>query len=106
MKYLLILIFLLFLISNFYILHMNRKAALKRKAFRWWMTVFAAFLVVYFSISVPDKILLVAVLPVLAVVVFGSLRFTKFCDWCGRMVQTNLPFRNGNQCPRCGSDIS
>ena len=106
MKYLLTLIFLVFLISNFYILRMNRKATIKRKAFRWWMTGFAAFLVVYFSISVPDKILLVVVLPVLAAVVFGFLRFTKFCEWCGRMIQTNLPFRTGNQCPRCGSTFS
>ena len=99
-------IFLVFLISNFYILHMNRKAAIKRKAFRWWMIVFAAFMVVYFLITIPDKILLIVVLPVLAVVVFGLLRFTKFCDWCGRMIQTNLPFRTGNQCPRCGSTFS
>ena len=106
MKYFLTLIFLVFVISNFYILHMNRKATIKRTAFRWWMTGFTAFMVVYLLITVPDKILLVVVLPVLAAVVFGLLRFTKFCDWCGRMIQTNLPFRKGNQCPRCGSDIS
>jgi hypothetical protein len=106
MKYLPTFIFLVFLISNFYILRMNRKATTKRKAFHWWMAVFAIFMVLYCSITITDKILLVVVLPVLAAVVFGWLRFTKFCDWCGRMIQTNLPFRKGNACPRCGSEIS
>ena len=106
MRYLLAVIFLAFLISNAYILRMNREAAIKRKAFRWWMAGFAVFMVVSLSISIPDKILLVVVLPVLALVIFGWLRFTKFCDGCGRMIQTNLPFRKGNACPRCGSEIS
>ena len=106
MKYLLTVMFLGFLISNAYILRMNRKAAIKRKAFRWWMAGFAIFMVVSLSISIPDKIFLVVLLPVLALVIFGWLRFTKFCDWCGRMVQTNLPFRTGNACPQCGSEIS
>ena len=106
MKYVLTITFFVFLISNFYILRMNRKATDKRKAFRWWLVIFAAFLAVYFSITIADKIFLVVVLPVLAGVVYGWLKFTKFCDWCGRMVHTNLPFRDKNHCPRCGSTIS
>ena len=106
MRYFVNIIFVLFLLSNIYILRMNRKAAVKRKAFRWWLTIFAAFMVAYFLVALPDKILLVVVLPVLAGIVFGSLKFTKFCDWCGRLVQTNLPFRDGNSCPRCGSTVS
>ena len=106
MRYFLSISFLLFLLSNIYILHMNKKASVKRRAFRWWMIVFAAFSTVYLSLAVSDKVLLLFVLPVLAAVVFGSLRFTKFCDWCGRMVKTNLPFGERNRCPRCGSTIS
>ncbi len=106
MTYLLTIIFLGFLIANAYILYSNRNGRAKRKAFRWLLTGFVIFLGVYFSITISDKIFLVVVLPVLAFVLFGTLRFTKFCDWCGRMVKTNLPFRTGNHCPRCGSDIS
>ena len=106
MQGLLTIIFLAFLVSNFYILRMNKKAAVKRKAFRWWLIVAAAFLVLYLSLVVQDKVLLVFVLPVLAGVLFGMFKFTKFCDWCGRFVQTNLPFRRSDACPRCGSPIS
>lgn len=106
MRYFLTVIFFGFLLSNMYILHMNKNAVIKRKAFRWWTTVFAAFLVVYLSIALTDKVLLLVVLPVVAGVVFALLKFTKFCDWCGRMVQTNLPFGERNRCPRCGSNIS
>lgn len=106
MKYLLSTTFFVFLLSNAYILHMNKKAAVKRSAFRWWLAVFATFMVVYFSIVVADKALLFVVLPVLGGLVFGMLRFTKFCDWCGKIVHTNLPFVDKNRCPRCGSSIS
>lgn len=106
MKYFLIIVFFAFLLSNLYILHMNKKATVKRKAFRWWMAVFAVFLVAYFVFAVSDKVLLLVVLPVLAGVIFGMLRFTKFCEWCGRVVRTNLPFGERNRCPRCGSSIS
>jgi uncharacterized membrane protein len=106
MSYLLTIIFFGFLISNAYILYSNRNGRAKRKAFRWLLTGFIAFMALYFSITLHDKIFLVVVLPVLAFVLFGLLRFTKFCDWCGRMVRTNMPFRPVNRCPRCGSNIS
>jgi hypothetical protein len=106
MSYLLTIIFVGFLAANAYIVYSNMNGRAKRKAFRWLLTGFIAFLAVYTSIAIPDKIFLVVVLPVLAFVLFGLLRFTKFCDWCGRMVKTNLPFRTGNQCPRCGTNIS
>lgn len=106
MRYFVTITFVLLIVSNFYILHMNKKAATKRKAFQWWMIVFAAFSVAYLSFTISDKILLIVVLPVLAGVIFGWLRFTKFCDWCGRMIRTNLPFGVRNRCPRCGSAIS
>ena len=95
-----------FLISNAYILRMNKKAVVKRTAFRWWLAIFATSLTVYFSIALPDKVLLLVVLPVLAGVVFGLFWFTKFCDWCGKIVHTNLPFGEKNCCPRCGSTVS
>lgn len=96
----------LLLISNIYILQMNKKAAVKRRAFRWWMVIFTTLATVYFAFTVPDKALLAVVLLVLAGVAFGLLRFTKFCEWCGRVVKTNLPFGDKNRCPRCGSAIS
>jgi len=106
MRYLVTITLLLFLLSNIYIVQMNKKASVKRRAFRWWIIAFAFVATVYLSVTVSDKILLFVVLPVLAGVLLGWLKFTKFCDWCGRMVKTNLPFREGNRCPRCGSTIS
>jgi hypothetical protein len=106
MRYLVTVTFLLFLISNIYILHMNKKATVKRMAFRWWLILFAVFSITNLAFGIADKVLLLLFLPVLAVVLVGWYRFTKFCDWCGRMVKTNLPFASSNRCPRCSSSIS
>lgn len=105
MRYLLIGAFVVFFFTKIYILYTNKNAAFKRKAFRWWLAALATFLAVYSAVTIQDKVLLLVVLPVLAGVIFGLLKFTKFCNWCGRMVQTNLPIGN-NTCPRCGSAIS
>jgi len=106
MKYIIGVIFGGFLVSNIYILQMNKKASDKRKAFRWWMGVFAIFLLILTALTIEDLVLMLFVIPVIAWIVFMSLRFTKFCDWCGRMTQTNLPFTDKKHCPRCGSNIS
>jgi len=91
MKYIIAVIFSSFLVSNIYILHMNKKASVKRQAFRWWMAIFGVFLLMFAALMIEDLVLMVFVIPVIAWVVFISLRFTKFCDWCGRMIKTNLP---------------
>jgi hypothetical protein len=106
MKYIIGTIFSAFLISNIYILHMNRKASVKRRAFRWWMASFGTFLIVFTAFTIEDLVLMVFIVPVVAWVVFMSLIFTKFCDWCGKLVQNNLPFTDKDHCPRCGSSIS
>jgi len=106
MKYITGGIFAAFLISNIYILHMNRKAVVKRRAFRWWMVIFGTFLIAFTALTIKDLGLMVFVVPVVGWVVFMSLMFTKFCDWCGRVVRTNLPFTDKHHCPRCGSRIS
>jgi hypothetical protein len=106
MKYITGGIFLAFLVSNIYVLHMKKSASVKRKAFRWWVGSFALFVLVLTAFEVDDIRLMVFMVPVIAWIVFASLRFTKFCEWCGRMVQTNLPFTDKKHCPRCGSRIS
>ena len=106
MYYFQFVIFLAFLIAHIYIVQMNKNAVEKRRAFRLWLAVFGAFMVLYFSWTITDKIWLVVVIPILAMVLFGWLKFTKFCNWCGQMVRTNLPFLVNNRCPRCGEPLS
>lgn len=106
MEYLLSLIFFALVLAQIYILNMDTKSKVKRKAFRWWLTVCGGVLAVFLCLVVSDKILLVVAIPGLAGVLFAFAKFTKFCDWCGRVVQTNLPFGDRNTCPRCGSTIS
>ena len=105
MEYLLSLIFFALVLAQIYILNMDTKSKVKRKAFRWWLTV-CGVLAVFLCLVVSDKILLVVAIPGLAGVLFAFAKVTKFCDWCGRVVQTNLPFGDRNMCPRCGSTIS
>lgn len=106
MKFIIAAAFAAFVISNIYILHMNRKAVTKRRAFRWWAGMLGIFLIVSTALMVEDLTLMVFVVPVVSWVVVMSLVFTKFCDWCGKVTRTNLPFTDKRHCRRCGSNIS
>jgi len=106
MNYIISGIFIAFLVSNMYILHMKTSAPVKRKAFRWWLVSLALFMFILTVFEAEDISLMVFMVPVIAWIVFASLRFTEFCEWCGRMVHTNLPFIDKGHCPRCGSKIS
>ena len=37
---------------------MNRKASVKRKAFRWWMAGFAIFLLIFTALTIEDLVLM------------------------------------------------
>jgi len=106
MRYILGTIFMAFVLLNIYILYANRGAIVKRRWFRWFVISHAIFLLVLTAFTIEDLFLMVFVIPVLAWIVFGSLKFTKFCEWCGWTVRMNLPFADRNYSPRCGSKIS
>ena len=86
-----------------YILSMDKKPAVKRTAFRWYVILVSLLLLLFISLVIESLVLLVFVVPVLVLVDFIWLKYTRFCEWCGRAVQTNLPFVNKEFCPRCGS---
>ena len=86
-----------------YILSMDKKAAVKRTAFRCYVIVVSLLLLLFMSLVGESLALLVFVIPVLVLVDFIWLKYTRFCEWCGKAVQTNLPFVNKDFCPRCGA---
>jgi hypothetical protein len=86
-----------------HILGMDRKAAVKRTAFRWYVIIVSLLLLLFLSLVAESLVLLVFVIPVLVLMDFIWLKYTRFCEWCGRATQTNLPFVNKHFCPRCGA---
>jgi ribosomal protein S27AE len=106
MKYIVGGIFLAFIISFVYVLKMNRKATVKRRAYRWCVGLFSLFLFIFMASTVEHIALMVFGTPVIAWLAFGWLRYMKFCDWCGKAVNIIYPFlADKKHCPRCGSNI-
>ncbi len=86
-----------------YILDMSKSAAVKRTAFRWYVILSSVFLLVFLSLIAESLFLLVFVVPVLVLMDFIWLKYTRFCEGCNHAAQTNLPFVNNDICSRCGS---
>ncbi|HEU4597229.1 MAG TPA: hypothetical protein VFS10_19010 [Pyrinomonadaceae bacterium] len=92
--------------SYVYILYvLDLKPPLKRKLFRGHLILFAVALLLTLGLTGMEVGLFVFVAPMLAFVVFGLIRWTKFCSWCGREVQINLPDADKEHCPRCGGAL-
>jgi ribosomal protein S27AE len=97
---------LIFAASYVYILYvLDLKPPLKRKLFRGHLILFAVALLLTLGLTGMEVGLFVFLVPVLAFVVFGMIRWTKFCSRCGREVQINLPYVDKEHCPRCGGAL-
>lgn len=87
------------------ILHLDMKASVKRRAFRWSIILSALSFLVVMPLTGLEVGLLIFVIPVLAGMIFISIKFTKFCEWCSAAVRTNYPFVDKEHCPKCGSSL-
>ena len=105
MKYLGYIPFIGFAIAEL-LLHFEIKSTVKKKVFRWCVVLSALSFLVVMPLTGLELSLLVFVIPVLALMSFVFIRYTKFCEWCGTAVRTNLPFVDKTHCPRCNSALS
>lgn len=97
---------LIFAASYVYILYvLELEPPLKRKLFRGHLILFAAALLLTLGLNGMEAGLFVFLVPVLALVVFGMIRWTKFCSRCGREAQVNLPGADKEHCQRCGGAL-
>ena len=104
-KWVLTVVFI-FAASHVYILYvLDLRPPLKRRLFRGHLILFAAALLPTMALTGTPPGLFAFLVPVLAFVVFGLIRWTKFCSRCGREVQTNLPHVDKEHCPRCGASL-
>jgi hypothetical protein len=104
-KWVLTVVFI-FAASHVYILYvLDLRPPLKRKFFRGHLILFALALLLTMALTGTPPVLFVFLMPVLAFVVFGLIRWTKFCSRCGREAQTNLPYADKERCPRCGASL-
>ena len=89
-----------------YIFHMERKATVKQKVFRWYIVLVSIFIIIYMGFTLESLALLVFAVPIVILVAIMWIKYTRFCEWCGQTVQINSPFIDDKEnCPRCGSKL-
>jgi hypothetical protein len=81
----------------------SRDAALKRRLFPFFI-VFTSALFIGFLFYIQGRIPVVLAIAVLAIGFF-NLKATRFCDACGQMVISRMPFASPKYCQRCGAEL-
>lgn len=104
-KWVLTVVFI-FAASHVYILYvLDLRPASKRRLFRGHLTLFAVALLLTMALTGTPPALFAFLVPGLVFVVYGLIKWTKFCSRCGREVQTSLPYADKGHCPRCGASL-
>ena len=97
-------LFIIILALQIYILNSNKPASFKRRNFPRSMYAIGGLIflnMVLERASIGTYFILIPV----GLIIYFSIKNTKFCDWCGYRIDLSLPFRRKGLCPRCGSDI-
>jgi hypothetical protein len=99
-------------IIGFIVLYLNRDATVKRKWFpRYIMLTGVLFLLFLTAVSVAGSrssgglgILVIAV-PMVVLISYLNLKFTKFCDKCGATIIDHNIFSPTRFCSKCGAKL-
>jgi hypothetical protein len=84
----------------------KQSAAFKRKYFPRVIIIGGfVFLVFMLALFKWHFQMLVVFLPAIALISYGNLKITRFCDKCGRTVRNADWFSKMDYCPKCGSKL-
>jgi hypothetical protein len=99
-------------ITGFIFFFLNRDAALKRKWFPRYITLAGVLFVLYVtamtvagSPSFPSLGVLVLVVPMVVLISYLNLKFTKFCNQCGATIIEQNWFSPTRFCSKCGNKL-
>ncbi len=97
-------IWAIFVISGLFF-WFNKNAALKRRLFPYFMIAAALVMVIFvFFSGIPPQALFI-VIPAVALISFLNIRSIKFCDSCGRTINSQNPFSPAEYCQKCGAKL-
>ncbi len=83
----------------------SKNAKLKKRLFPWAMAFFAAVFALFLLLVSGGQPEFLVALPMLALIVWGNVRATKFCESCGATIVNILWFMKMSHCSRCGADL-
>jgi hypothetical protein len=78
-------------------------AKVKKKLFYWYIAIGGTLIMGWFCM-LGGPMSLVVFIPVYAIVSYISLRTTRFCDACGKVLMNQ--FVPARYCSRCGADLN
>jgi hypothetical protein len=97
--------FIIYVMAFTLILYSDIRPALKRKLFRIAMILVGVSVLIVIPMTGIDALLLVFVIPVVSMMLYITIKYTKVCERCGWPAQTNLPFVNKETCRKCGGRL-
>ena len=79
-----------------------KNAAFKRKWYPWFCLIPTILMPVFMYLLNAPKFFFIIMIPALVVIYFMNVRFTVFCDNCGRTINSAGFFTRIRYCPTCG----
>ena len=101
-----VLLWLLFSSVGLLLFGASRNVRFKRRYYGWYMAVVGVAVLVSFGALGIGHPMLLVMTPLVAAVVYASIRGTAFCDACGQTTFHTKPFAKPVFCSHCGSRLA
>jgi len=89
------------------LMYFNRDAAFKHRIFPPIAIGLNALFLVFIILPGGPRTVLPFLVPMIVLITFLNVKFTKFCDACGETVyQTRKSLRPAEFCPKCGAPLA
>lgn len=75
-------------VSVMLLLQISNNAPLKRKLFRWSLTLMTPLAIAFFWAANAPLPMILIMIPGIALIIFMNLRMIKFCDSCGKTLKS------------------
>jgi hypothetical protein len=90
--------------------YFSKNVQFKKKYFRWYIILIGVLFTFWIGVSEPWLVVLFFILPAVSLISFLNIKYTIFCDNCGRTVYNNPWLSNPwfskvEYCAKCGAKL-
>jgi hypothetical protein len=90
--------------------YFNDDIQFKKKYFRWYVVLVGFLFLLLAGVGQPWQVILFFMLPSISLIIYLNIKYTTFCDHCGRIIYKNLMMSNPWSskviyCPKCGAKL-
>ncbi len=93
-------------IAGSFLFYFSKNVQFKKRYFPWYIILAGVLFISFGLVTGLPLVMLFFMVPAVALITFLNIRFTRFCDNCGRTISTQGMFGKVEYCAKCGAKLN